>query len=110
MFSFFLFSAVTLAHLYFLSAFLDSFPLFPLPLILSLSASITLATPHVSDVYLQLLEAGRLSDVAGCVVGDAVASTHRVVVVAITHNVAHAAGNRNARVNSVIIRVTAADL
>lgn len=54
---------------------------------------VTLATSHVLDVDLQLFEAGRLSDVAGRVVGDAVAAAHRVVVVAVTHDVTHAAGN-----------------
>ena len=50
----------------------------------------TLASAHVFDVYLELLQAGRLFDVAGRVVGDAVLTAHRVLVVAIAHDVAHA--------------------
>jgi len=44
----------------------------------------------VLDVYLELLEAGGLADVAGRVVGDAVLAAHGVVVVAAAHDVAHA--------------------
>lgn len=54
---------------------------------------VTLATADVSDVDLLLLETGRLPDVTRRVVGDAVAPTHGVVVVAVTHDVAHAAGH-----------------
>lgn len=59
------------------------------------SALVTLATPHVPDVDLELFEAGRLADVTRRVVGDAVAAAHRVVVVAVAHDVAHAAGRTN---------------
>lgn len=52
--------------------------------------SFVLASAHVLDVYLELLQAGRLFDVAGRVVGDAVLTAHRVLVVAIAHDVAHA--------------------
>lgn len=45
-------------------------------------------------VDLQLLEAGRLAHVAGRVVRDAVAAAHRVVGVAVAHDVAHAAAHR----------------
>jgi len=51
--------------------------------------SFVLASAHVFDVYLELLQAGRLSDVAGRAVGDAIFAAHRVVVVAIAHDVAH---------------------
>lgn len=56
---------------------------------------VTLATSHMFDVDLQLFEAGRLSDMARRVVGDAIAAAHRVVVVAVTHDVTHAAGHTN---------------
>lgn len=49
-----------------------------------------MAASHVLDVDLELLEAGRLPDVAGGVVGDAVAAAYRVIVVAVTHDVTHA--------------------
>lgn len=49
-----------------------------------------LATSHVFDVDLELFEAGRLSDVAGRVIGDTITAAHWVVVVAVTHNVTHA--------------------
>lgn len=49
-----------------------------------------LATSDVSDVDLELFEAGRLSDVAGRVVRHAVAAAHWVVVVSVTHDVTHA--------------------
>lgn len=49
-----------------------------------------LTSPHVFDVDLELLEARRLPDVTRRVIGDAVAAAHRVVVVTVTHDVAHA--------------------
>lgn len=51
-----------------------------------------MTTAHVSDVDLQLFETRRLPDVTRRVVGDAVAAAHRVLVVSVTHDVAHAAG------------------
>lgn len=47
----------------------------------------------MSDVDLLLFEAGSLTDVTRRVVSDAVAPTHGVVIVAVTHDVAHAAGH-----------------
>lgn len=49
-----------------------------------------LTTSHVFDVDLELFEAGGLADMAGRVVGDAITAAHRVVIVAVTHNVTHA--------------------
>lgn len=49
-----------------------------------------LAASNMLDVNLQLFKTGRLTDMARRVVGDAVVSTHRVVVVAVTHDVTHA--------------------
>lgn len=50
-----------------------------------------MATADMFDVDLELFEAGRLADVARRVVGQAVAAAHRVVVVAVAHDVTHAA-------------------
>lgn len=47
----------------------------------------------VSDVDLLLFETGSLTDVTRSVVGDAVTPAHGVVVVAVTYDVAHAAGH-----------------
>lgn len=57
----------------------------------------------MSDVNLQLFEAGRLSDVARRVVGGAVAAAHRVVIVAVTHDVTHAAGNTHTQITAYIL-------
>lgn len=54
---------------------------------------VTLTTSNVSDVDLLLFETGSLADVTWSVVGDAVAPAHGIVVVAITDDVAHAAGH-----------------
>lgn len=51
-----------------------------------------MTTSNVSDVDLLLFETGRLTDMTWGVVGDAVAPAHGIVIVAITYNVAHAAG------------------
>lgn len=52
---------------------------------------VTLATSHVPDVDLHLFEAGRLADVTWRLVRHTVAAAHRVVIVAIAHNITHAA-------------------
>lgn len=52
-----------------------------------------MTTSNVSDVDLLLFETGSLADVTRSVVGDAVAPAHGIVVVAITDDVAHAAGH-----------------
>lgn len=52
--------------------------------------ALILTTAHMLDVDLQLFEAGRLPHVTRRVVGDAIAAAHRVVVMAVTHDVTHA--------------------
>lgn len=60
------------------------------------SKLVTLTTSDMSDVDLLLFEAGCLTDMTWSVVGDAVAPTHRIIIVAITYDVAHAAGHTHA--------------
>lgn len=62
---------------------------------------VTLTTSDVSDVDLLLFETGSLTDVTWSVVGDAVAPAHGIVVVAVTNDVAHAAGHTE--INSLFI-------
>lgn len=52
-----------------------------------------MATTDVSDVDLLLFETGCLTDMTWSFVGDAVAPTNRIVIVAITYDVAHTAGH-----------------
>lgn len=52
--------------------------------------ALILTASHMFDINLQLFQAGRLADVTRCVIGDAIISTHRVVIVAVTHDVTHA--------------------
>lgn len=92
---------VTGTHLILRASFIISFILLfiyiPLFLLCFVSCFVykfvTLTTSDMSDVNLLLFETGCLADVTWSVVSDAVAPTDRIVIVAITYDVAHAAGH-----------------